>query len=75
MSGDLRKFWEKKNEIETYIIQSNQSKNRRVVVELSLRKNQIFQIRHLVSISQCIKQRYISLTHPVEFVQNSVNGL
>ena len=32
ISNDLRKFW-RKSEIETYIIQLNQSKNKKIIVQ------------------------------------------
>ena len=70
ISKDLRKFW-KKIEIETYIIQLNQNKNKKVIAQNFKLENflsgasQICKIRHLVLLLQCMKQRCVFLTHPV----------
>ena len=76
ISGDLRKFLGKKFEIQTYINQSNQSKNlKNYSAKFKLENflsgtSQISKIKHLVlilqCIKQCIKQRYIFFTHPVQ---------
>ena len=64
ISKDLTKFWEK-IEIETYIIQVNQSKNQKIIVQNLKLENflsgtsQISKIGHLVLIPQCMKQRRI----------------
>ena len=69
ISRNLRTFWEK-IEIETYMIQSNQSKNKQNYSSKFKLKNSLLgtsqnsKIGHLGSILQCIKESYSSFYSP-----------